>query len=82
MIQKADRLNDVKEYYFSSKLREVASLIKHGKPVVNMAIGSPDLQPPNNVIEAIKNTVDLTNAHQYQSYQGGETSLAPTSIQG
>ena len=70
MIQKADRLNNVKEYYFSKKLREVAALKKEGKPVINIAIGSPDLKPSASVIEAIQNAVELPNAHQYQSYQG------------
>ena len=70
MIQKADRLNDVKEYYFSKKLREVAALRSAGKPVINIAIGSPDLHPSANVIEAIQQAVTLPNAHQYQSYQG------------
>ena len=70
MITKADRLNDVKEYYFSKKLREVADLRNEGKPVINIAIGSPDLNPPKSVIDAIKTAVDLPNAHQYQSYQG------------
>lgn len=70
MIQKADRLSDVKEYYFSKKLREVAALKNEGKPVINIAIGSPDLQPSASVIEAIQSTVELPNAHQYQSYQG------------
>lgn len=70
MIQKADRLNDVKEYYFSLKLREVAALKNAGKPVINIAIGSPDLQPPASVVEAIRSAVQLPNAHQYQSYQG------------
>jgi len=70
MIQKADRLNDVKEYYFSSKLREVAALKNEGRPIINIAIGSPDLHPPTNVIEAIKSSMELPNAHQYQSYQG------------
>lgn len=70
MIVKADRLQTVKEYYFSTKLREVASLKNAGNPIINMAIGSPDLQPPSNVIEAIKNVVQLPNAHQYQSYVG------------
>ena len=70
MIQKADRLNDVKEYYFSQKLREVAALREAGKPIINIAIGSPDLQPPTSVIEAIRSAVLLPNAHQYQSYQG------------
>ena len=70
MIQKADRLNDVKEYYFSKKLREVAALKNAGKPVINIAIGSPDLHPSANVIEAIQKAVELPNAQQYQSYQG------------
>ena len=70
MIQKADRLSDVKEYYFSKKLREVAALKNEGKPVINIAIGSPDLAPSASVVEAIQNAVTLPNAHQYQSYQG------------
>ena len=70
MIQKADRLSDVKEYYFSKKLREVAALKNEGKPVINIAIGSPDLAPSALVVEAIQNAVETPNAHQYQSYQG------------
>jgi LL-diaminopimelate aminotransferase len=70
MIQKANRLNGVKEYYFSKKLREVAALRSAGKPVINLAIGSPDLEPPLSVVEAIKNAMQLATAHQYQSYQG------------
>ena len=38
----AQRLDTVKEYYFSKKLREVAKMIADGKPVINMGIGSPD----------------------------------------
>ncbi|VAW23177.1 Biosynthetic Aromatic amino acid aminotransferase alpha @ Aspartate aminotransferase, partial [hydrothermal vent metagenome] len=70
MIQKADRLKHVKEYYFSKKLREIAALLAEGKPIINIAIGSPDLQPPFEVVEALKNTMQLDNAHKYQSYQG------------
>ncbi|MDO9138130.1 MAG: aminotransferase class I/II-fold pyridoxal phosphate-dependent enzyme, partial [Lutibacter sp.] len=70
MISKAKRLNDVKEYYFSVKLREVAALRNAGKPIINLAIGSPDLNPPPSVVEAMKNAMELPTAHQYQSYQG------------
>lgn len=70
MIQPSDRLNNVNEYYFSKKLSEIARLKSEGKPIINIAIGSPDLQPPQNVIDAIKNTMNAPNAHQYQSYQG------------
>jgi len=70
MIQPAKRLDTVQEYYFSKKLREVRSLAAAGKPIINMGIGSPDLQPPTKVLEAIKGSLSDVNAHKYQSYQG------------
>jgi len=70
MIQPADRLNNVKEYYFSKKLREVAKLKNEGHPVINMGIGSPDLPPHQKVIEALNSTSQRPDAHGYQSYQG------------
>jgi hypothetical protein len=36
MIQTANRLHSVEEYYFSRKLREVRQLISEGKPIINM----------------------------------------------
>mgnify|MGYP003654627522 FL=1 len=70
MIVTADRLNTVEEYYFSKKLREVRGLMAEGRPIINMGIGSPDLDPSKEVLEAIKNAVSDNGAHQYQSYQG------------
>tara|TARA_R110000796_G_scaffold41772_4_gene103522 strand:- start:104421 stop:105566 length:1146 start_codon:yes stop_codon:yes gene_type:complete len=70
MITTADRLNTVEEYYFSKKLREVRGLIAEGRPIINMGIGSPDLAPSTNVLEAIQKAVSEDGAHQYQSYQG------------
>ncbi len=42
MIEVAKRLQNVEEYYFSKKLREVALLKAQGKPIINLGIGSPD----------------------------------------
>jgi aspartate/methionine/tyrosine aminotransferase len=70
MIKAAKRLETVQEYYFSKKLREVRSLIAAGKPIINMGIGSPDLQPPAEVLEAIQGSLNDVSAHKYQSYQG------------
>ena len=66
----AERLNSVKEYYFSSKLREVSLLIKSGKPIINLGIGSPDLLPSGSIIKSLLESLDEPTAHQYQSYQG------------
>ncbi len=70
MIKPAKRLDTVQEYYFSKKLREVRGLAAAGKPIINMGIGSPDLQPPATVLEAISNSLGDASAHKYQSYQG------------
>ena len=70
MIEKSKRLQNVKEYYFSTKLREVAGLINAGKPIINIAIGNPDLAPSEGVLKAIKNSLNHEKAHGYQSYQG------------
>ena len=70
MIKGSNRLNTVKEYYFSKKLREVAKLFQLGKPIINMGIGSPDLFPSKSVIDTLKNSLKDQDAHKYQSYQG------------
>ncbi|MCI2228869.1 aminotransferase class I/II-fold pyridoxal phosphate-dependent enzyme [Polaribacter sp. MSW13] len=70
MIKAAKRLDTVQEYYFSKKLREVRGLVAAGKPIINMGIGSPDLQPPATVLDAIQGSLGDASAHKYQSYQG------------
>ena len=72
MIIKADRLNTVEEYYFSTKLKEVNSLIKKGKPIINLGIGSPDLTPPQDALEALKASLTHQSANNYQNYNGLE----------
>jgi aspartate/methionine/tyrosine aminotransferase len=70
MIELANRLQTVEEYYFSKKLREVALLMANGKPIINLGIGSPDLNPPQKVISALTESFNHPKANQYQSYQG------------
>ena len=69
-IKPANRLNSISEYYFSIKLREVAEMNAQGKNVLNLGIGSPDLPPSEETIEALCEDARKTNAHGYQSYIG------------
>ncbi|MEM9992236.1 MAG: aminotransferase, partial [Bacteroidota bacterium] len=43
MFTTASRLGQVKEYYFSRKLREIRQMNAAGEKVLNLGIGSPDL---------------------------------------
>ena len=70
MIKPAQRLNDIKEYYFSTKLREISELNKIGKNIINMGIGNPDLSPPENVRNALEKATKDNGSHKYQPYKG------------
>lgn len=69
-IKTASRLEGIGEYYFSQKLREIDSLNKEGKDILNLGIGSPDLPPHPDVIRVLQETAAQPNVHAYQSYKG------------
>ena len=66
----AKRLDGINEYYFSQKLREIDSMNKAGKNVINLGIGSPDLPPHPDVINTLQQESAKPNTHAYQNYKG------------
>jgi len=70
MIQPADRLSLVSEYYFSRKLKEVAQLNAEGRDIISLAIGSPDMPPSPQAIEKLCEVAHNANAHGYQPTMG------------
>ena len=66
MIQPADRLSLVQEYYFSKKLKEVAQMNAEGKDIISLAIGSPDMPPSEQTIEKLCEVARRPDAHGYQ----------------
>ncbi|MCI6474006.1 MAG: aminotransferase class I/II-fold pyridoxal phosphate-dependent enzyme [Bacteroidales bacterium] len=70
MIQAADRLSLVQEYYFSRKLKEVARMNAEGKDIISLAIGSPDMPPSPQTIERLCEVAHDPSAHGYQPTGG------------
>ena len=70
MIQPADRLSLVQEYYFSRKLKEVAQMNAEGKDIISLAIGSPDMPPSEQTINKLCEVARQPNAHGYQPTMG------------
>src|SRR5215471_13380741 len=66
----AKRLEGIGEYYFSQKLREIDTLNKQGKNIINLGIGSPDLPPHPEVIKTLQQESAKPNVHAYQPYKG------------
>jgi len=69
-IQPADRLNSVSEYYFSTKLKEVAEMNAKGLNVISLGIGSPDMPPSAATVEALSKSAADPAVHGYQPYVG------------
>jgi len=66
----AERLSSISEYYFSTKLKEVADMNAKGMNVISLGIGSPDLPPSAETIEALCKSAADDKAHGYQPYVG------------
>ena len=68
-VRPAERLSGTEEYYFSKKLDEVRRLKAQGVDVINLGIGSPDLMPSSETIEAASAALRNEKAHGYASYR-------------
>ena len=65
-IQPATRLNEVSEYYFSRKLKEIAQMNAEGKNVISLGIGSPDMPPSEATVKTLNEVSIQPNVHGYQ----------------
>ncbi|MDE6330396.1 MAG: aminotransferase class I/II-fold pyridoxal phosphate-dependent enzyme [Muribaculaceae bacterium] len=69
-ISPAHRVAEVKEYYFSRKLAEVAELNARGLDIVSLGIGGPDLPPDPKVVDALCASARRDDSHGYQPFRG------------
>lgn len=69
-IQPANRVKEVKEYYFSTKLKEIAKLNAEGADIVSLGVGGPDRPPHPDVVKTLCDEANMPGAHGYQPYVG------------
>ncbi len=69
-IQPAARLQNVSEYYFSRKLKEVAQMNAEGKDIISLGIGSPDMPPSEAAIKVLCEQAQRADVHGYQPTVG------------
>lgn len=65
-IRPANRVEQIREYYFSKRLREVANLKSQGADIISLGIGGPDRAPAPNVINTLCDEASRADAHSYQ----------------
>lgn len=69
-MEVSKRLEGIGEYYFSQKLREIDTLNRSGRQIINLGIGSPDLPPHPEVIKVLQQESGRESVHGYQPYRG------------
>lgn len=70
IIPAATKLDNINEYYFSRKLKQIRELMAQGKPIINLGIGNPDLPPSETTIKSLQHSASFATNHGYQSYIG------------
>ena len=70
MIRPSRRVENIKEYYFSKKLREIAELRAQGVDIISLGVGGPDLPPPAEVVDTLCEAVHNPANHGYQPHVG------------
>ncbi|MBR4266142.1 MAG: aminotransferase class I/II-fold pyridoxal phosphate-dependent enzyme [Bacteroidales bacterium] len=70
VVEPAQRIAKVEEYYFSKKRSEIAELEKKGADIIHLGIGCPDLQPLPEVHKSISEALYKPFSNAYQGYRG------------
>ena len=70
IIPLANRLKQVEDYYFVKKLEEIKKLTDAGKDIISFGIGSPDMAPSQNTVQALIEAARNSKNHGYQPYRG------------
>ncbi|MEZ4827362.1 MAG: aminotransferase class I/II-fold pyridoxal phosphate-dependent enzyme [Bacteroidia bacterium] len=70
IIEPANRLSHIQEYYFATKLRELRNRMSKGEDIINLGIGSPDMMPSDETIKTLIHTSVEPAHHGYQPYKG------------
>ncbi|MDE6532519.1 MAG: aminotransferase class I/II-fold pyridoxal phosphate-dependent enzyme [Muribaculaceae bacterium] len=69
-IKPARRVDEIKEYWFAGKMREVARMNAEGLDVVSLGVGGPDRMPAVEVVDTLCESARKDGHHTYQIASG------------
>lgn len=69
-IRPARRVEEIKEYWFAGKMREVARMNAEGLDVVSLGVGGPDRMPASEVVDTLCESARKEGNHTYQIAAG------------
>lgn len=70
MMRVADRVGNLPPYVFAKVGSRIKEMLAEGHDIIRLDIGSPDLPPPDFIIEALCDSVWEPTHHSYAGYYG------------
>lgn len=70
MPKSSERLNRLPTYFFAIIGQRIQEMQKQGIDIISLDIGSPDLPPPQNVVDTLAEWANKPNTHGYTGYRG------------
>lgn len=70
MPERASRLNNLPTYFFAVIAQRLQAMQSQGIDVISLDIGSPDLPPPDAVVESLSKSAHDAGTHGYSGYRG------------
>lgn len=68
----AKRMEKISTHFFSKRQEKVSRLIDEGKDVICLDIGSPDMPPPQHIIDTLCDVAKDPSVHGYQAHNATE----------
>lgn len=72
MIILSNRMKPISSLFFAKVNQTIDNLSKTGKDIIRLDIGSPDLPPPDAVIDTLCQSAMKSSNHGYQSHKGSQ----------
>lgn len=69
-IDMAERVKNLPPYLFAAIDRMKQEAISKGVDLIDLSIGDPDIPTPKNIVDRMKETVEIPENHRYPSYEG------------
>ncbi len=69
-MKPADRIANLPPYFFATLGQRIARLRKEGRDIIRIDIGSPDLPPPDFILQALNHSASDPGHHAYPGYYG------------
>jgi LL-diaminopimelate aminotransferase len=69
-MRQANRIANLPPYFFAQLGKRIAQLRKEGMDIIRIDIGSPDLPPPDSVLQKLNRSAAAPSHHTYPGYYG------------